>query len=139
VEVSGHSHAPAALPRGKGPLVFIDYEALRPPQPVGNIERTAGIRIPDRTVNSLVTIPTELSQLVNSESEDGRILKIKWFYSVEKQQQHPIISTLLRIHGSPFSRPSSDQYFPAEVTIGGIPYCIQGARKNNYKSNYKGI
>ena len=45
------------------------------------------------------------------------ILKIKWFYSVETEQYHTIISTLVWLHVSVFSRPSSGQYFPVKGKI----------------------
>ena len=44
--------------------------------------------------------------------------KIKQFYSVAIQQQHTIISTLVWLHVSVLSRPSSGQSFPVEGTIG---------------------
>ena len=47
-----------------------------------------------------------------------KLLKIKWCYSVETQQRHTIISTLVWLHVSVFSRPSSDQYFTVEGTVG---------------------
>jgi hypothetical protein len=46
-----------------------------------------------------------------------QIFKIKWFYSVKTQQQHTIFTTLIWLHVSVFSRPSSGQYFPVEGTI----------------------
>jgi len=44
--------------------------------------------------------------------------KIKWFYSIETQQKDTITSTLVRLHVSVFSRPSSGQNFSVECTIG---------------------
>jgi hypothetical protein len=79
---------------------------------------TAGIWNQVRTVSSLFTILTELSQFVNTESEDGILLKIKYFYSLETQQKHTNISTPLWLHVSLFSRSSSGQYIPVEGTIG---------------------
>jgi hypothetical protein len=67
------------------------------------------------------------------------IVKIKWFYSVQTQQYHTIISTLVWLHISAFSRPSSGQYFPVKGTIRAHntlrnPIMLQGVRKNNYKT-----
>jgi hypothetical protein len=45
------------------------------------------------------------------------ILKITWFYYVKTQQQHTILSTLVWLLVSVFSRTSSDQYFPVEGAI----------------------
>jgi hypothetical protein len=45
------------------------------------------------------------------------ILTIKDFYAIETQQEHSTITTLVWLHVSVFSRPSSDQYFPVEGTI----------------------
>jgi len=42
------------------------------------------------------------------------ILNIKWCYSVQTQQWHTIISTLVWLQVSAFSRPSSGQYYPIE-------------------------
>jgi hypothetical protein len=58
------------------------------------------------------------------------ILKIKWRYSIETQQQHTMISSQVWLHVSAFSGPSSDQYIPVEdksvCTIRyGIPYCLK--------------
>ena len=53
------------------------------------------------------------------------ILKIKWFYFVETQQQHTIISTLVWLRVSVSSRPSSGQHFPVEGTI-GVHYTLWG-------------
>jgi hypothetical protein len=66
------------------------------------------------------------------------IFKIKWFYSVETQQYHTIISILVWLRVSVLSRPSSGQHFPVEVTFGAhlhyvIPCCFQCVHKNSYK------
>ena len=44
-------------------------------------------------------------------------LKLKWFYSVETQQEPTIISTIKQLHVSVFSRPSSGKHFPVEGKI----------------------
>jgi hypothetical protein len=58
MEVSGHLHAPAALPPGKEPLVPIGLEPALPPEPVldavvkKKILATAGTRTTDHPARS---------------------------------------------------------------------------------------
>ena len=54
----------------------------------------------------------------NTQKKSTYKSKIKWFYSVETQKQHTIISTLVWLHVPVFSRPSSGQYFAVEGTVG---------------------
>jgi hypothetical protein len=56
--------------------------------------------------------------------------KIKWFYSGQTQGWRTIISTLVLLHVSVFSRPSSGQHFSVVCTVDAhytlwVPYCLQ--------------
>jgi len=44
-------------------------------------------------------------------------LKVKWFNSVETQQEPTIVSTIEWLHDSVFSRPSSGQHFAVESKL----------------------